>query len=203
MSIESFMQMKTETKRHHKLGYFSSPDRGLDIALDMWPKVKAAFPDATLDVCYGFDLFMKHYANNPERLAWATKLIKQMEVDPQITYHGKVGKKELQDIRKSCGIWFYPTHFLETNCISALDCAHDGTVPVVMNIGALQETVSAGVKIEGDIFFPEVQEKYLSELLSLMGDEKRWQEESEKAKEFAKRYAWPLIANKWVEVFKS
>lgn len=188
--------------KNHKLFWGSSYDRGLDVLLDMWPKIKEAYPDATLDVCYGWNLFLAAYQNNAERMAWKDKLDKIME-DPQITHHGRVSKAELATIRQSCGIWAYPTYFTEINCITALDAQKDGLVPVVINLAALDETVGSGIKIEGDIFFPEVQEKYLSELLALMGDEKRWQEESEKAKKFAESYSWDKIANKWIEVFKS
>lgn len=186
--------------RHHKLFYGSSYDRGLDILLDMWPEIKKEYPDATLDLCYGWNLFLAAYQNNPERMAWRDKLDKQMASDG-ITHHGRVGKKELAEIRRQCGIWAYPTYFTEINCITALDAQADGLVPVTMNLAALSETVGSGIKIDGDIFYPEVRDRYLKELLTLMGDEKRWKEESDKARNFAKDFSWEKIAKKWESVF--
>lgn len=186
--------------RQHKLFWGSSYDRGLQHLLKMWPAIRAAFTDATLDICYGWDLFIKGYANNPERMAWMDRINKQME-QPGITHHGRVGKKELWGIRSQCGIWAYPTDFFEINCITALESQNDGLVPVVMNFGALQETVQSGVKVDGDIYDEETQEAYLKVLLEMMADERRWKEESEKAKKAAKGYDWDTIARKWSEHF--
>src|ERR1035437_3672168 len=187
-------------KRNLKLFYDSSYDRGLDVLLDMWPKIKEKFPDATLDVCYGWDLFDKGYANNPERMAWKDKQNAKMKL-PGITHHGRVGKQELQKIRQSCGIWAYPTYFTEICCITALDCQKDGLVPVTMNFAALKETVGSGIKVEGDIYDYGVKEQYLASLLQVMGDEKKWKEESVKAREFVKDYEWSKIAERWENEF--
>lgn len=166
----------------------------------MWPTIRASFPDATLDIAYGWDLFIKGYANNPERMAWMDRLNEQMK-QPGITHHGRLGKQELWGFRSQCGIWTYPTDFFEINCITALESQADGLVPVTMDYGALQETVQSGVRVKGDIYDEEAQAEYLKELLSMMGDEKRWLEESEKAKKFARAYVWDTIAKTWIQHF--
>jgi glycosyltransferase involved in cell wall biosynthesis len=187
--------------KQHKLFYGSSYDRGLIHLLKMWADIKKEIPDATLDVCYGWTLFDGTFKNNPERMSWKAKMVKLMSQDG-IKEHGRLNKTELAKLRQSCGIWAYPTDFTETNCITALDCQKDGVVPVVINLAGLKETVGSGVKIDGDIYFDEDFDKYKKELIALMKDEKRWKEESEKGKEFAKQFEWPLIASKWEEHFK-
>lgn len=188
--------------KHHKLFYASSYDRGLDILLPMWPQIRGKFPDATLDVCYGWDLYDSAYKDNPERQQWKDIQNKQMEAEG-ITHHGRVGKEELAKIRQSCGIWAYPTYFAEINCITALDCQKDGVVPVTIDNFALSETVQSGVKIKGDIYDNETKEKYVSELLGIMGDKERWKKESKKAQEFAKNYTWDKIAQQWEVIFNA
>lgn len=187
--------------RNHKLFYGSSYDRGLDILLNMWPKIIEKFPDATLDVCYGWDLFDKGYANNPERMAWKERMNNLM-TQAGITHHGRVGKEELGQIRKTCGIWVYPSYFAEINCITALECQRDGLVPVTMNDFALKETVGSGFKIEGDIYDEETQEAYLQSLLAVMGDNVLYEKESKEAKAFAKEYGWDTIASSWRYYFE-
>ena len=184
--------------RHHRLIYVSSPDRGLDILLPMWPKIRAKFPDATLEIYYGFNLFEAAYRDNAERMRWMNNLLEQCKQDG-ITYVGRVGKQQLKEAEQRAGIWTYPTYFPEIFCISAMDCQLQGVVPVVMNYAALKETVQSGVKVDGDIFDKEVQEKWLDELLKLMGDEKRWQKESEIAKKVAKDYSWDKISDLWLK----
>lgn len=182
--------------KRHTLFYGSSYDRGLDILLKIWPKVIETYPDATLHICYGWELFDKGYANNPERMAWKEKMSKLME-QKGIIHHGRVSKSELEAIRKKCGIWAYPTYFGETCCITALDCQNDGVVPVTMDYAALSETVQSGIKIKGDIYDPETREEYLKALLDLMGDWVRWEADRIDGKEFADNWTWDKVAKKW------
>jgi glycosyltransferase involved in cell wall biosynthesis len=186
--------------KHHKLWWQSSYDRGLDIVLNMWPRILAKFPDATLDITYGWDLFDKGYLDNPERQMWKEKINKMME-QKGITHHGRVGKEKLHELRSKCGIWVYPTYFQEINCIGALETQKDGLVPVVISDFALKETVWSGRKVDGDIYDPETKDKYLEALFEIMGDLSIWETESARAIDGAKKYEWDLIASEWAEYF--
>ena len=200
MSQKKAKQQRIEN-RQHTLFWGSSYDRGLDILLFMWPSIIEKFPDAKLNICYGWDLFDALRGGNPERLKWQENVKKMMQ-QPGIVHWGRVGKEKLQEIRKECGIWAYSSYFPEINCITALECQNDGVVPVTMDDFALSETVGSGIKVKGDIHDLEVQEEFKNQLLNLMGDTQKWQEESKKAKEFAKSYTWNNIAPKWVDYFK-
>lgn len=193
---------KMETPKHHKLIYASSPDRGLDILLKMWPEVKAKYPEATLDIAYGWKLFDEFFINNPEKMAWKQTLLDIIASDPSITDHGRLGKEDLKKLRQSCGIWAYPTYFTEINCITALEMQRDGCVPVTMSLAALKETVGAGLKLDGDISDPEIQKLYLNNLLTLMGDEEVWKDQQERGIKFAEDYDWSKIAIDWSTQFE-
>ncbi len=187
--------------KQHKLIWASSYDRGLIWLLKLWPKIIEKYPDVTLDIYYGWNLFDKAFSNNHERMAWKKKMCELM-TQKGITEYGRVGKEELNKATQEAGIWVYPTDFDEINCITALNCQKYGCVPCVINRAALQETVGSGVKVDGLIFDPEVKEKYLNELLNLMGNEKLWQEESKKGIEFTKNYSWSKIASDWINIFE-
>lgn len=187
--------------KSHKLFYGSSYDRGLEHLLKMWDEIITVVPGATLDICYGWDLFLRAYQNNPERMAWMDKMNDLMK-QKGIAHHGRVGKKELKDIRSKCGVWAYPTHFTEINCITALECQNEGLVPVVMNVAALEETVGSGVKLDGDIYTPEHRTLFKDKLIEVMTDESLWKKESKKAQVFAKSYDWENIASAWEKEFK-
>ena len=182
--------------KNHKLFYGSSYDRGLDILLKLWPEIIKKFPDATLDICYGWNLYIAGFKDNPERMDWMNRMNEQMK-QKGITHHGRLGKDKLATIRQKCGIWAYPTYFAEINCITALDCQKDGLVPVTMNSFALKETVGAGIKVNGDIYDKETQEIWLKGLFSIMSDEKVWKFHSDRAIKFVKNYSWDKIASKW------
>lgn len=191
----------TSTPKNHKLFGGSSYDRYLDILLFMWPDIKEKYPDAELHIAYGWNLFDQFARTNPERMKWKEGVMRMMQQDG-IYHYGRIGKKELEKIRKQCGIWAYPTYFTEINCITALECQRDGVVPVTMTLGALNETVGSGVKIDGDIRKSDVKDQYLEALLDMMGDKDKWKKESTKGKKFAKNYYWKDIATSWTEEFE-
>lgn len=188
--------------RQHKLFWGSSYDRGLQHLLKMWPDVVKKFPNAELHIYYGWKLFDQAFRTNPERMNWKDRMNEQMK-HKGIKQHGRVGQPDLKKARENCGIWAYPTDFDEINCITALETQAAGCVPCVINRAALKETVGSGVRVEGDIFDPDVQEEYLKQLLVLMGDEKKWKAEQAKGKEFAKKFSWEKIAKEWVKVFEA
>jgi FkbM family methyltransferase len=57
-----------------RIVYGSSYDRGLEHLLKMWPDIRKEVPDAELRIFYGWVMFDKVAANNPERLAWKEKM---------------------------------------------------------------------------------------------------------------------------------
>lgn len=188
--------------RNHKLLYQSSYDRGLENLLQMWREIKQKYPDATLDIAYGWDTFNQMLANNAERQQWKVHMISAMKQEG-ITEHGRLGKKELKELRQECGILAYPSSFFEIFCIGVVEAQLDGCVPVVTQIGALSETVEAGVIVEGDINDPEVKKEYLKELLDLMGDENRRKKLAKQGMEWAKQFDWPKVASDWDKEMKS
>lgn len=184
-----------------RIVYTSSYDRGLQHLLEMWPDIKKAVPEAELHVFYGWQLFDKFYADNPASMMWKAKMVEMMRADG-VTDHGRVSQPELVKELKKSGIWAYPTHFGEINCISGLKAQAFGCEPVVVNYAALQETVQFGRKVEGDIYDQETKDKFKSELIDAlrnpMGEEKR-----EDMMEWAKStYSWDKVAKQWSELFK-
>lgn len=124
--------------------YSSSPDRGLDVLLDMWPKIKALRPDATLDVYYGFDTWRKLNAENKRGLAIVDYMfgrVTSMEAQG-VRYHGRVGQAELAEAHKKALIWAHFTRFQETYCITALEAQAAGCCVVTSKLAALAETAS-------------------------------------------------------------
>lgn len=186
--------------KHHKLFYGSSYDRGVDLLLLMWSDIKKTYPDATLDICYGWDLFDKAAVANKERQAWKRDVVELMK-QPGITEHGRIGKDKLEEIRSACGIWAYPTYFTEIDCITAKETQNDGLVPVTMSLGALKETAKEGILINGGIYKKEIQDEFKQKLISLMGDKHEWKRLSNKCQKFARKYDWSTQAKLWTNTF--
>lgn len=183
-------------KNFKRIIYSSSYDRGLEHLLKMWPDVLKEIPDAELHIFYGWLLFDRFYQNNPSSMQWKNNMIELMKADG-INEHGRISQPELVEEYKKSGIWAYPTHFGEINCISALKAQAYGCEPVVVNYAALKETVQFGRKIEGDIYDQETKDEFKKQLIDAlknpMSEEKR-KEMSEWAKV---KFTWSKIAISW------
>lgn len=181
----------------------SSYDRGLEHLLKMWPEILKEVPDAKLRIFYGWVLFDRMMANNPERIAWKEKMVELMK-QPGITELGRLSHGACEVEFQNAGIWAYSTHFGEISCITAMRAQALGAIPVVINYAALEETVQYGVKIDGDIYEPEVREKFKQELIALLKDEERQEEIRKEMMPWAKeQFPWSKVAKQWDEEFKS
>jgi protein O-GlcNAc transferase len=128
----------------------SCPDRGLDRALDVWPLIVKAFPGAKLSIFgdfYNWARRSRHFGT-PEQGSFAhrlTRMLSEVTGDPNlgVLYFGQAGQSVLAKAFKDAHLWFYPTSFEETSCITALEAQVSGTKIVCSPVGALPETAPA------------------------------------------------------------
>lgn len=177
----------------------SSYDRGLKHLLDIWPDVKKSVPQAELRIFYGWQLFDRFYANNPERMNWKYKIEELMKADG-IYHGGRLSQGEIEKEYKKAGVFAYPTDFYEINCLSAIKAQAFGAVPVVMNYGALKETVQHGIKVDGDIWDVEVRTQYKKALISALNSDFDRKNMMNWAKE---KYSWSSIISLWIKEYES
>lgn len=140
----------------HRAIYSSSPDRGLQAAVDAWPAVRARVPDAELHCYYGFDNWERSLELGGENgiqhcsRAALDKLKASIASTPGVVMHGRVNQQELADAMLGAGVWFYPTWFSETSCITAMEAQAAGLWCVCPPIAALAETVNDGNRYWSD-----------------------------------------------------
>lgn len=147
----------SERKNPHSCIYGSNYGRGLEILLEIWPEVKQHYPNATLDIYYGW----QHWGLlSAEKEAKLSRLINDLAALSVID-HGKVGHKELNQAYANASIWAYPCIAPETFCITALRAQASGAIPVIIQGSALVETVQGEFKCTK-------KENYLSLLLQAM-----------------------------------
>lgn len=192
---------KDSQRDQYKIFYGSSPDRGLQHLLEMWPDIKKEVPQATLEVAYGFQLFEKFYRDNPASMMWMNK-IKELLKQDGITDHDRLPQPEVAELMKKCSIWAYPTHFGEINCITGIKSQALGLEPVVVNYAALKETVQYGRKVEGDVYDLETKNEFCKQLIDALKNPMS-EEERKKMMDWAnEKYSWLKIAQQWDKEFK-
>jgi glycosyltransferase involved in cell wall biosynthesis len=128
--------IETVKRNPHKAIYSSSADRGLEVLLDLWPRVRARVPDAELHVFYGRRDIEPSEADDIEA---------KIKTTEGVVDRGRVDQKTLAKEMMGAGVWPYPSWtrkgaFTETSCIGAMEAAAAGMFIVTSPHGALPET---------------------------------------------------------------
>ncbi len=143
IDVADFAAREGEVRDTRRAVYSSSPDRGLQIALDTWPAIVAEVPGATLHVYYGFENWLRvaQLAEDAVALAAIAKMKRQLSSTAGVVYHGRMNPAELAREYRLSGVWAYPDFVPETSCLSAMQAQAAGLKIVTSALGALNETV--------------------------------------------------------------
>lgn len=191
----------------HKMVYMSSHVRGLAYLYKIWPDVKKAVPDATLDVYYGRESYDAVHKGNPERMQWMDDMQRQARELDGVTDHGKISQPEIVEQIFKSGIWPYPCPWPEIYCITAIKAQAGGAVPVTTDYAALDETVQFGHKQHLDNDVTEFPEKELQEYKEKLIWWLQHPEEQEKIRKemmaWARTKTWRAVGEQWAFEFES
>jgi len=144
IDFESFPPGPVEGRDPRRVIYSSCPSRGLKTVLDVWPVVRAAVPDATLHVYYGFENWERSAARdgNAEAIAAIAALKLQLARTEGVEFHGRTNPRQLAEHFRRASVWVYPVWFHETSCITAMQAQAAGLRIVSSARAALSETVA-------------------------------------------------------------
>jgi hypothetical protein len=124
--------------------YASSPDRGLIRLLKMWPRIRRAFPSATLDIFYGWEGCMKLGTGNSPSWTKHYRKVRTEFVALQwqegVVSRGRVNHAVLAREFQRASALLYPTSFAECGCLTVAKARAAGCVPVTTKYAGLAET---------------------------------------------------------------
>jgi glycosyltransferase involved in cell wall biosynthesis len=115
------------------LCYTSTPFRGLDRLLMAFPRIRAAVPDARLEI-YSSMAIYNALLDPHEPLYDAARNL------PGATYHGSIAQPALAQALRGATMLAYPNTVPETSCIAAMEAMAAGCAVVTSDLGALPET---------------------------------------------------------------
>ncbi len=192
-------------KQPYRFIYSSSLDRGLDTLLAMFPRIRGEFPQAELHVFYGFETWDKSIEQSGDTAMKALRESIYSALDqPGVFFHGRVGQQRLAEEFLRSDVWFYPTRFIETYCITALEAQMAGAVCICSDLAALRTTVAdRGILLQGDPCTEEYRRQALHEICSILRDDERKRSLTTKAKEWARKQTWANRAKEWAVIFNS
>ena len=189
LSMEKAMVGKKKVK--NRFIYSSTANRGLMYLLMMWRLIKAELPDATLYI--HSDIYNNKWLNEVCMIEMniVRGVYESMKEGWGIEYKGWVSKKELYESWSEAEVWFYPTTFLETYCLTALEAGVSETLIVTMKIGSLCEVVSdRGVLLDKNVTTVEGREEIIKELVNVLCDEDRKRQYIERNAKYSRMLTW-------------
>jgi glycosyltransferase involved in cell wall biosynthesis len=183
--------------------YTSTPFRGLEILLRMFPEMRSRIPALTLDVFSSMQVYGWAYAADREAFGW----IYQAAEQPGVTRHGSVAQPKLMEHLSKAGLFLYPNTFAETSCMAAIEAQACGAVVITTARAALNETVEngkTGICLRGEPSSTAYQREFVATVAALVDNPTRLQEMSRAARERAFRtYTWPRIASEWLSILET
>lgn len=169
--------------------YTSSPDRGLDTAVEMFKDINVYYPHAKLHIFC-------------DKSKIEQDLLETIKSNSNIILNDRCSQEQLAIEYLKSEIWFYPCHFDETYCISALEAQAAGCLCVSVNRGSLNEIIGhRGILVNGDIYKKEVQKELINKLLYVFKNKKIYEFLIKKSKEWSKTQTYENLINEWIKLF--
>jgi glycosyltransferase involved in cell wall biosynthesis len=136
-------QDKNIVKIRNRFVFTSVPARGLDIMLDIWPKIRKEIPDATLVITSDYRLWGSHLGQGNEQF-----IAKAMRLEG-IIFLSAIPREKLIEEQLKAEVNVYPCIYDELFCIAIAESQVAGAYPITSDCGALA-TTNMGTIIPGD-----------------------------------------------------
>lgn len=135
----AIIPIEKHTKPTHtiRLGYWSTPHRGLEILVRVFEKLAEKYDNIELDVFSSFQIY-----GWPERDKQYDSLYQRCRDHSRINYYGSVDNQTLREKIKEIHILAYPSIWVETSCMVLMEAMSGGCHVVHSNLGALPETAA-------------------------------------------------------------
>lgn len=175
------------TRVRNRFIWVSAYARGLRRLVDFFPQILAHLPDAEL-----------HVFRKPD----SDEDVEYLRARPYVTVRGFVTNDAVQAEMRRAEYWLYPTDFVETYCISALEAQRAGVICIATALGALTETVGdRGVLLRTrPVHSPEYWSEALQAVLRLAGDDDSKAALRQRAQDWACQQTWETRAAEWEEL---
>ncbi len=181
----------------NRLVYTSTPFRGLELLLKLFPGIHTQVPDSELHVFSS----MQVYQENEEKDQHDYGHIYELAAQPGVIMHGSVGQKALAEELTKCKILAYPNIYPETGCISAMEALAAGSAVVSSELAALPETIGpGGILIPGIPGTDEYNHAFVKNCVRLLTDQTLWRKLAMAGREWIlNNYTWDKVALEWSE----
>ncbi|MCY7381731.1 MAG: tetratricopeptide repeat protein [Microcoleus sp. CAN_BIN18] len=126
------------------LAYTSTPFRGLDILLKVFPKIRQAVPGTRLKV---FSSMKVHQIDDNDNQLFFGQLYEECQETEGVEYIGSIPQPELVRQLHSVAVLAYPNTYSETSSIAVMEAMASGCRIVTSELAALPETTAGFARL--------------------------------------------------------
>lgn len=203
IDLQRFFSQGTPTwDREPRVVFSSSPDRGLDVLLELWPRVLAdTGGEAELVACWG--PAYEHAARTSPVLRQLMDRCRDLAKRTRgVELAGTLNQTELAGLMLESLVWAHPSWctpaggpFLETSCIGAMEAQAAGCVPVASRWGALPETIGpSGILVDGPAPSELWRDRFARALVKALTSGERQRQAWRFGPWRAQRWRWDITA---------
>uniref|UniRef100_A0A6C0CZU9 Glycosyl transferase family 1 domain-containing protein n=1 Tax=viral metagenome TaxID=1070528 RepID=A0A6C0CZU9_9ZZZZ len=152
------------SKKPMSLIYSSYEERGLNNLLNLFESLLKNYPNATLQiVCNLENKYNRDELKDVDNKKHINKIKKIAPSSISVT--DSIKHEELLKLLLLTEYWIYPTNYLETFCITALEAQAAGCLCLCSDLAGLQDTVG----IRGFLFkHPDINNNYVNDYLRII-----------------------------------
>jgi protein O-GlcNAc transferase len=126
------------------LAYTSTPFRGLDILLNVFPEIRQTVPGTRLKV---FSSMKVHQIDDNDNQLFFGELYDKCQAIEGVEYVGSIPQPELVRQLRSVAVLAYPNTYLETSSIAVMEAMASGCRIVTSELAALPETTAGFARL--------------------------------------------------------
>lgn len=180
------------------LAYTSTPFRGLNLLLQMFPAIKNISQSVRLKVYSSLGTY--HVARDIDERSYGA-LYDACRNTKGIDYVGSISQTKLAKELIKSSVLAYPNTFPETSCIAVMEAMASGCLIVTSNLGALPETTAGfGKLIDVDGDWQKYGNLFIREILNFLYNPS---DMSKQVEYVNKNYVWKVRAKEWEKWMKT
>lgn len=189
------------------IAYTSTPERGIDLLLEVFPKIRRAVPGTRLKVFSSMKVYQVAEADDESEYGQLYRLCKDTE---GVDYIGSLPQPELARQLRAVTVLAYSNTVPETSCIAVMEAMASGCWVVTSNWGGLPETTAGFarlISIESD--WEVYKDRFVEETVQVLTkciatDTTDSETHLRRQVEYVNSsYTWSVRAEQWVQWLSS